>query len=373
MQASLLSSMLDRGTESRTKFEIAAEVEELGAELSISVNTRVLRIGARCLKADLPVLMDLLGDLLKNSTYPEGEFEQIKGIVSMGLNRSLNSTGRRSSEALSQLIYPVAHPNYLWKVEEKITQLEAISLDSIKETRPKSLFGGRLLAIASGEFDLEEFQSQIEALATHLVARPSKVIEYGRVARSKPGRSEVQLDGKPNIDVLLGHSLQLRREDPDYYPLVLGVFALGGNFGSRLMRQVRDESGLTYGINSSISGIHDLWDGSWRISVTLSPQNLERGLELTKSVCTELIEKGMTQDELDQKKSTVIGSNNVGMSSAASLAGILRRAGERGKEIDWIRSFESRISAVSLDQVNDALKKHLSVDDLNIAMAGGLA
>ena len=372
MKASLLSSMLDRGTKSRSKFQIAAELEELGAELSISVNTRVLRIGARCLKHDLSTLIELLTDLLKNSTYPPDEFEQIKGIVSTSLNRSLNSTGRRSAEALSQLIYPLSHPNYLWKTEDKIEQLDSIMLDDIKETESTSLFGSRLLAVASGDFELEEFEGLVKEVAAYLVDRPSEAIEYPRVAMSKPGRQEVHLDGKPNIDVLLGHSLQLRREDDDYYPLMLGVFALGGNFGSRLMRQVRDEHGLTYGINSSIAGIHDLWDGAWRISVTLSPDKLEQGIELTKKVCTDLIVNGLTQEELDQKKSTVIGSYNVGMSSAASLAGVLRRAGERSKGIDWIRSFESRISSVGLDEVNGVLKKHLSVDNLNIAMAGGL-
>ncbi len=370
INSSLLAALLDRGTETRGKFEIASEVEELGADLSISISSRYLRIGARCLKDDLGRLFDLLEDLVLKSTFPQEEFDQIQGIYGAGLQRNLAATGRQASIALSQLVYPLGHPGYNRSTEDQLAYLTSCDRSSMLETLPSVISGSRLVAVASGDFIESEFEAVVVAFGEKLLAESDRKLSVLDALPVTAGQTKVHINGKPSVDIYLGHAVAIRRDDEDYYPLMLGIFSLGGNFGSRLMRQVRDEAGLTYGIGSSLSGVESWRDGMWRTSVTLSTENLEKGLDLTKKVSADFIREGVSKDELDGKKTTVIGSNEVGMSSAGSLTSVLSSAAERGKSIDWVRGFRHRVDAVTVDQVNDAVSRHLDVEKLSVGMAG---
>jgi predicted Zn-dependent peptidase len=175
---------------------------------------------------------------------------------------------------------------------------------------------------------------------------------------------------KGNIDVRMGHPLPVRRNDDDYLPLYIANYILGGNFSARLMATIRDEMGLTYGINSSLSGISTRYNGHWQVGITLSQENLARGLDATRAEVQRFVDKGATEDELAAKKTTVTGSYTVGLATTKRLAQSILTNAERGFDVDYLDRFPSLIESLTLDEVNSAVQRHVDPARFHTAMAG---
>jgi predicted Zn-dependent peptidase len=177
---------------------------------------------------------------------------------------------------------------------------------------------------------------------------------------------------RSNVDVRIGHALDLYRDASDYEALYVANYILGGNFSARLMNEVRDEQGLTYHISSSLSGVSTTNQGSWRTVVTLSSETFEAGVEATIDVIREFVEEGPTQDELETVKTTITGSFIVGLATTGSLAQTLLTNAERDFEVAYIDRFPDIIEGLSLEEIADATQRYLHPDQLHVGAAGTL-
>ncbi|MFB6272605.1 MAG: M16 family metallopeptidase, partial [Salinibacter sp.] len=156
----------------------------------------------------------------------------------------------------------------------------------------------------------------------------------------------------------------------DYTALYVGNYILGGDFAARLMSTVRDEMGLTYSIRSSLFGIATHYTGSWQTSITLSHDAVEEGIDATKDVIRTFVEEGATQDELDAKKTTITGSYAVGLATTERLAQSILTNAERGFEVSYLDDFPDEIRGLTLDEVNEAIRKYLDPDAIQEVLAG---
>jgi predicted Zn-dependent peptidase len=177
---------------------------------------------------------------------------------------------------------------------------------------------------------------------------------------------------KTNIDVRMGHPLAVRQNEEVYTTLYIANFILGGNFSSRLMDIVRDEMGLTYGVNASLTGINRHYDGYWLVNITLSEDKLEEGLEATKNVLADFVAQGATADELADKKTTLTGTFKVQLATTNGLAATILRGLERGFGRDYLDRFPEWIEATTLEEINGAVKAHFDPGSLHTALAGSI-
>jgi len=168
----------------------------------------------------------------------------------------------------------------------------------------------------------------------------------------------------------MGHALSLRRDHEDYAALYVGNYILGGNFSARLMTTVRDERGLTYNISSGLAGVSTRYDGYWQTAVTLSHDALDEGIDATKDVISRFVEEGATADELDAKKTTITGSYTVGLATTRRLAQSVLTNAERGFSMDYLDRFPTEVEALTLEEVNDAIRRYLRPAAMHEALAG---
>jgi zinc protease len=187
-----------------------------------------------------------------------------------------------------------------------------------------------------------------------------------------PGREDVPMPDKQNLDVRIGLPLALRRDHADYLPLYVGTYVLGGNFSARLMTRVRDEQGLTYGIGARLGGIAVEHDAYFVTSVTLSRENLDRGIEATLAEISRFAEGGITDEELDEKQTTLKGIFRVGLATTGGLAQALLTNAERGFDVAYLDRFPERIEALRVESINDAVSRHIDPLRLHLAVAGTL-
>lgn len=369
----LAVGLLDKGTKHRDRFAVAEILENRGAELNFSSEGLNVQFSGRALSAHLAEVFRILAEQLREPLLDAGEFEKARARLAASLHRELERTGSQASGALSRRIYRPAHPNYTPPTREMLGRLEVTSVDAVRAYHAGHFGANRLTLVVVGDFDVEEACRAVGEAFGGWPQHASAEMFEGASRPEEPGRSEVEMPGKRNIDVRMGHGLPVLRQDADYIPLFLGNYVLGGNFSARLMTTIRDEMGLTYGIGSSFKGITTEVEGHWQIDVTLSQENIAPGLEAITELVRSFVEAGISQEELDAVKQTVTGSFKVGLATTRGLANVLHLNELRGFGPEYLDRFPEEVSAVTVDEVNAVIQKYFDPERFQLALAGGLA
>ena len=372
LEQKLAVMMLDRGTRHRDRFAVAEALEDRGAQVRFYDAGTRCGVGGRVLRDDLPDVLALVAEQLREPLFDPGEFEKVKARHAASLRRSLDNTGIRAGGALVRRLYPADHPNYEPDPIAELERLATLSIDDVRAFHERH-FGARDLLLAfAGDFDPAVLEAVVRDTLGGWPAPTAGADFATEAAPQEPGRAEIVLADRQNLDVRLGHAVGVRRDDDEYLPLYVGTYIFGGNFSARLMSTVRDEQGLTYGIRSSLAGVAVEHGGHWKTAVTLSGDKLERGIEATLEQARRFVEDGITEAELDEKKTTIAGSYKVGLATTGGLATALLANAERGFDVGYLDRFPALIEAVTRDEVNVAVRRHLDPERLHVVVAGTL-
>ncbi len=367
----LVGMLLDKGTTSADKFEIAAKLENVGANISFDVGTQMLQIGAKCLKKDLPLVIGLIAEQLRTPALSAEEFEKAKKQFAGGLQRQLESTDFRAGDTFTRTVYPVGHPNRQPPTEELLAAVESATLEEAKAFHQKHYGPAHLTLVAVGDVDVAQLQSEVKKA----FAGWSGGVPVLRTAKStgtdSPKDQVVFMADKPSVTVIFGQATGLRYSDPDYQALRMATAILGSGFTGRLMANVRDKEGLTYGIGSALAR-DTFTDGDWRIQATFAPALLDKGIESTKRQLDAWYKDGVTENEVQNRKGDLIGSFKVGLATTDGMAGALLNAVHRGYDVSWLDEYPKRIEALTAKDVNAAIKKYVKPESLYLIKAGSV-
>ena len=368
----LAVQLLDKGTRLRGRFELAEILENRGAQLQFASEPLRIAFQGRALRDDVPVVLQIMAEELRQPLFDAGEFDKAKAQYQATLQRSLENTATQALGALARQIYDTAHPNYLTPTRQLLTRLDALPVEQVRTYHDRH-FGARdLLLVFVGDLDPEAIETAVADAFGDWPAHEAPPAYAATAEPRAPEQARVVMPGKRNLDVRMGHALPLRRQDEDYLPLYLANYVLGGNFSARLMNKVRDEMGLTYGIHARLSGITADYEGHWVVGVTLSQDKLEKGIEATLGEVRRFVEEGPTADELQDKKTTIAGSFNVGLATTGGLASALYQHANLGFDVGYLDRYPLEVDAVTLDQVRDALHRYFKPDIFQTALAGML-
>jgi len=369
----LVGEILDKGTARQDKFAIAQKLDKIGAKIDFNVEGVALTFQGKCLRKDLPEVISLLAEELRTPAFAESEFAKLKKQISGELQRALESTDFRADQAFSEAVFPPGHPNYSPPVKEFLAAVEAAKLEDLKAFHAAYYGPAQAILVVVGDVDIPALKTVV-AKAFEGWTGGKTIPEFPKAKSPNESREEtVTMADKPNVTVLLGQSDGLRYRDPDALALRVGSAVLGAGFTGRLMSTVRDKEGLTYGIGAGISGMSDVFaDGAWRITGNFAPPLLEKGLAETKRELNAWHEQGVTSAELDRVKSNLIGTFKVGLTTTEGLAQALLFAVQRGYDPTWLDEYPKRVNALSLSEVNAAIKKHLQPDKMTLIKAGSV-
>jgi predicted Zn-dependent peptidase len=370
LRQELVVSLLDKGTEHRDRFELARVLEDCGAELDLSSDGLYVDVSGRALVEDLPRVMDVLAEMLRAPAFEESEFEKARAQAIAETQRRMEKTGAQASAALTRRLFGEGHPNHSAAPETIIERLRALTLEDIRAYHAAHVGATDWTLAVVGDLDHDAVEQVVAGAFAGWGPHEAEPTHETEAAPEAVGRSVVPMPDKSNVDVRLGHPVPIRRDHPDYHALYVGNYILGGNFAARLMNTVRDEKGLTYHIGSGLSGVTTRYAGYWQTSVTLSQDALEEGLAATTDVIRRFVEEGATEAELDDKKTTITGSYAVGLATTRRLAQSILTNAERGFDTDYLDRFPEEIRALTLEEVNAAVRTHLRPDELHEALAG---
>lgn len=369
--ATLTGMMLDQGTQKQDKFAIAQKLEEVGAALSFRAGADLLEINARALKKDVPLVLALMAEQLRTPAFSAEEFDKAKKQYAGSVKRSLESTDFRAADALTRAIYPVGHPNRNPAPEDLLAAIEATKLDDVKAFHKAHYGPAHMTLVAVGDLDLPALQAELAKSFSGWSGGSAAVRAAKAPAITAPQTVDVAIPGKTSVSLVIGQPSGLRYTDPDYQALRLATAILGSGFTGRLMGNVRDKEGLTYGIGAGLAG-DTLNDGDWRIAGTFAPSLLDKGIASTQRQLQLWYDQGVTPAEVAARKSNLVGSFKVGLATTTGMANVLLATVNRGYDLNWLDEMPGKINALTDAQVNGAIKKYLKPSAMVMVKAGTL-
>jgi zinc protease len=369
--ARITAEMLERGTKRRSKLEIASSLESVGAEIDFSADPFTVNVTARSLSKDLPLLMRTLSEELREPAFPADELEKLKQQTIAAIQEQQASTGFRAYERFTQLIFEPTNPYYLPAGQRLIASINSITVEDVRRFYAAQ-YGGRSLILAvAGDVQASEVRRQFEESFGSFTGPGNVEINVtDPVLAASARRETVLLKDKANVDIYLGSAAPLRRNAKDFYAAYLANSALGeSTLSSRLGLQVRDKEGLTYGINSRFRS-PGLAAGPWLIGVSVNPQNVEKAIASTVNVLRDYVQNGIRPEELADEKSSSIGAFKVGLASNPGLARSLWYSEFYNLGADYLDRYPELIRAVTIEEVNAAIRKYFRPDQLTVVLAG---
>ena len=369
--ARITAEMLERGTTRRTKMEVASDLESVGAQVDFSADPFAVNIAARFLSKDLALVIQTISEELREPAFPADELEKLKQQTIAAIQEQQAHTGYRGYERFTALVFEPSNPYYVHPGETLIQSINSITVEDVRRFHAERYGARSLILVVAGDVEAIEVRKQFEGALGSFIG-PENVNITVRDPEPQAGavREVVLLKEKASVDILIGSAAPLRRESQDYYAAVLANSALGeSTLSSRLGLQVRDLEGLTYGINSRFRA-PSLAAGPWYIGVSVNPQNVEKAINSALNVIRDYIRNGIREDELADEKSSAIGSFKVSLATNGGLARALWNAEFYNLGIDYIDRYPQLIQAVTVEEVNAAIRKYFRPDHLTIVIAG---
>jgi len=367
----LTASMLSKGTTLNDKFKFSEKLQKLGVNLNVNASTFKVNIGFKCLKKDLDQVITLLAEELRNPLFDAKEFENLKQQFIGNTQQDLNDPGERGSIALSQAIYPKTNPNYSLSVEDNIENIKNATLDEVKAFHKKYFGTASMRLVIVGDTEGAGLNNSLKKSFKNWNGGVTEKLKFEEASKAAAKTEIVTIPEKPSAELYIGQFTGLKRADADYIPFYIGNYTLGAGFAGRLMQTVRDNDGLTYSISSGLGGNIET-GGYWFVNASFNPSLFQKGLDATMVQVDKWVKDGITAEELENKKTNLIGSFKVGMSTTNGMARTILNFIERGLEPNYIEQYPNDIQKATLQQVNDAIKKYVKLDKMIIIKSGSL-
>ena len=370
---SMAGAMLMRGSSGHTRQEIQDELDRLKASGSVGGSVTQASGQVQTTRENLPAVLRLLSEIIREPTFPAAEFETLKERSLSGLEQQRSDPIAQAQIALGRHMNPVppGHPSYTETVEEAVVAMEAVTLDDA-EAFYNDFYGPQLGTLALvGDFDEVEMRAVIEEAFGNWES-PHAATRVATEFYDPPAENlQIETPDKANAIFFAQQTLALRDDNPDYAALLLGGYMIGGGvLNSRLAKRIRQEDGLSYQLGGSISGHPIDESGAFFAFALYAPENAEKLEAAFREEIQKVLDEGFLADELEIAKQGYLQSRQLSRAQDPSLLGALTQGLYLDRTLMWDAELEERIQALTVEEINSAVRRYLDLSKMTIVKAG---
>lgn len=313
--------------------------------------------------------IQLFTTLLSQPDYPQAAFDREKERQLAGLKQALTEPASIANDRFQSLLYGDHPYGRTTATEQKA--LASLTRADILAFHQKHIIGGRAKIAIVGDISRPEAESLVQRILSTLPANGSESDLLPPVVFSTPAATERIEFPSSQAHVLVGMPF-IARNDPDFLPLIVGNFILGGGgFNSRLTKVIRDEKGLAYSVYSSFQPL--LQPGPFQVGLQTRKEEADNAVNLVREVVTKYIKEGPSATELKQAQSDLINGFALGLDSNGKWLGILGRMGRHDLPLDYLQTYQKRVQALTITQIKEAMARHLDPQKLVTVVVGAPA
>jgi zinc protease len=368
--ATMAGRMLSRGTTKFTRAQLSDEFENL------KVSGRVSGPGAsfQTTRANLEGSLRLAAHVLKEPSFPQGEYDQLVNQSVTGIMASLAEPEARAGDEIAKHfnIYPKGDWRYSPSLEESLEEVKSAKLEDARRFH-QQFYGASPAEIAIvGDFD----ELQVLGLLTELFAEWKPAVPYERVPMEyrdiAPVERVIATPDKENAVFVARQNLNLRDDDPDFPALYVADYIVGGGagFDSRLTNRIRQKEGLSYGVGSELAVPSQDRAAAWSAYAIAAPANIDKVQVAFKEEVARALKDGFTDAEVANAKSGILQSRAQARAQDGTLAAAWVGNLHLGRTFAWSKQFEDRIVALKPAEVVAALRKYIDLNKVTVVKAG---
>lgn len=365
--AALTQGLLDMGVQGMDETQISNRLADLGAQLAggadhdrASVNLRTLSTADKRIPA-----LDIFRTVLTSPQFPPEVFDRERARTVAALKDALTRPEAIAGKAFWAAMYPT-HPYGRQATPETVGALERSDLADFYRSRYTAKQATVTIVGDLARSQAEELAQQLTAElptgagATATAPAPPRLPEASEQRIAHPAAQAHLLMGLP----------ALKRGDPDYFPLIVGNYSLGGGgFVSRLMKEVREKRGFAYSVYSGFQPL--LQNGPFLIGLQTKKLQANDALKVTRDVLAGFLAEGPSAAELQAAKQNLVGSFPLRLDSNRKILENVAVIGFYGLPLNYLEHYAENIEKVKASDVRAAFARHVTLENMVTVVVAG--
>lgn len=361
---SFTASMLNKGTRSKTRQQIDDELSRLKSSISFGANNGNVYATINSTEENLMPTLALMSEMLKNPAFDASELEKLKTERLAALESNKTEPQFLASKRLSEINnhFTKGHPLYAMSVPEEEAAIKALSIQDLRNFHEAFYGLGKSIMVSIGDMDPGQLKAYMEKEFANYRSNNS----YERIKDpyfdSKAINEDILTPDKQNAMTLGGLNIRISQDSDDYAALNIGATILGGGFlNSRIADRLRQKDGVSYGAGAGFQADANAEDqnSSMYLYAIYAPANYEKVQLGFKEELDRFIKDGITADELKDAVNGWVQEENVSRAKDAELANLLNNNIFYNKNMDFQKSLEEKVKALTVNDVNQAIRKYI--------------
>jgi zinc protease len=347
-------------------------LEDVGAAVETGIGGSSGSASLFTLKENLPMVLEILADILQNPAFPPDKIQLAKVRMSSGIARRNDDVANIANREFFKLLYGSESP---YARSTEYATVHNITREDIVQFHRRYFHPNQITLGLWGDFESDEVRSQVEKLFGSWERKDVEIPPVPTVPSvATAGKASVNFIPKDDINqtnLRIGH-LGGRRDDPDYFAMTLMSEILGGGFSSRLFKLIRSEQGLAYRVGASWSAAWDHPGSFYIVCNTKSETTMKATTEILKEV-RRITEEPVTEDELRLAKDGILNSFVFNFDSKGEIVQRLMIYQYYGYPRDFLQKYRSNVEKVTAEDILRAARKHIKPENLTILAVGRAA
>jgi zinc protease len=367
--ANLMTDIMMEGTANKTPEELEEEIELLGATINMYTTNESIVIEGNTLVRNFDKTMKLVEEILLEPRWDEEEFIRIKTKTKNEIKRQDADPGTVAGRVYNKLLYGKDHIFSLPIIGTE-KSVEAITINDVKDYYNKNYSPSVSSFQIVGKIDKDKALNNLKGLEERWKAKEVKIPSYPVTNnRDKASLYFVDIPNAKQSVINIGY-LSIPRTDPDFFPVEVMNYKLGGSFSGNVNLILREEKGYTYGARTGFSG--SKIPGKFTASSSVRTNTTGESVQIFKEQIAGY-KNGISEDDLAFTKNALIKSNARRFETQSSLLGMLREMSEYNLPANYIESEEKVIKEMTLERHKALANKYLDESKMAYLVVGDAA
>jgi zinc protease len=366
------ADLLMRGTDKLTRQQISDKIDALQAEVSVSGSGTDVTLSLSTTRPHIDALVSLMLDVVRNANFSPDQVEEYQRATITSLKSAMTEPTSIANRMLARHDNPYAKDDirYTPTFEESLSAVESLKREALVNFHKKFYGTGEVAISIVGDFDPQSFETTISKGLQGWKKAPS----YTRIPQPyrevKATQMEAITPDKANAFYLAKMPLALQDTNADYPALALVNFMLGSSETSRLWMRVREKEGLSYNVRSTFSASAFEPSASWSIYAIFAPQNRLKVETAIKEELDRLVKEGFTDDEVKDGVKALLNYRKLSRAQDGTLVSTWLDYLETGRSFKWAAEMDQKLSQLTAESVNTAIKQYLKPEGFSSVAAG---
>jgi zinc protease len=363
--ANLTAELLTRGTARRSGPELDRAIEFVGGTLQADAGRDGTTVSLAVLRKDLDLGLDLLAEVLLTPAFPEDELKRKVADIEAALQRSEENPEVVGARALARLLYP-GHP-YSHPVPGTLASVGKLSREQVVAFHRARYRPDATVIAVVGDITVDGARDAIARRLAGWTAPPQPPMVIPQAPPAPPVVAESISRELTQATVYLGRP-GIRQDHPDYFPLLVANYILGGGSASRLYMRVREEAGLAYYVGSALSP--GRYGSAYTVSLQTRVDSVAESMRLVKEQMARMGQAPVEEREVELARSYLIGSFPLRLDTSGKVADMLVGIEVYGLGLDYPDRFKAEVAKVTQGDVLRVAARYMDPATFSSVMVG---